>query len=68
MRFGGAPIWRAPRRKKIPARWPLMAGSPWTAGAVDAALAKGQPVFVDFTAAGALSCKVNERVALETAR
>jgi thiol:disulfide interchange protein DsbD len=29
-------------------------------------LAKGQPVFVDFTAAWCLSCKVNERVALGT--
>jgi thiol:disulfide interchange protein/DsbC/DsbD-like thiol-disulfide interchange protein len=39
---------------------------PWTPGAVDAALANGQPVFVDFTAAWCLSCKVNERVALDT--
>ena len=39
---------------------------PWTQTAVDDALAKGQPVFVDFTAAWCLSCKVNERVALDT--
>jgi thiol:disulfide interchange protein len=39
---------------------------PWTQAAVDDALAKGQPVFVDFTAAWCLSCKVNERVALST--
>jgi thiol:disulfide interchange protein/DsbC/DsbD-like thiol-disulfide interchange protein len=39
---------------------------PWTQTAVDATLAKGQPVFVDFTAAWCLSCKVNERVALGT--
>jgi thiol:disulfide interchange protein/DsbC/DsbD-like thiol-disulfide interchange protein len=39
---------------------------PWTQAAVDDALAKGQPVFVDFTAAWCLSCKVNERVALGT--
>jgi len=39
---------------------------PWTQDAVDAALSKGQPVFVDFTAAWCLSCKVNERVALGT--
>jgi thiol:disulfide interchange protein/DsbC/DsbD-like thiol-disulfide interchange protein len=39
---------------------------PWSQDAVDAALAKGQPVFVDFTAAWCLSCKVNERVALGT--
>jgi thiol:disulfide interchange protein DsbD len=36
----------------------------WSPDAVQAALAKGQPVFVDFTAAWCLSCKVNERVAL----
>jgi thiol:disulfide interchange protein DsbD len=39
---------------------------PWTQDAVDAALAQNKPVFVDFTAAWCLSCKVNERVALET--
>ena len=39
---------------------------PWTQTAVDDALAKGRPVFVDFTAAWCLSCKVNEAVALGT--
>jgi thiol:disulfide interchange protein DsbD len=39
---------------------------PWTPQAVSAALAQGQPVFVDFTAAWCLSCKVNERLALGT--
>jgi thiol:disulfide interchange protein DsbD len=39
---------------------------PWTPAAVDAALDAGHPAFVDFTAAWCLSCKVNERVALET--
>jgi thiol:disulfide interchange protein DsbD len=38
----------------------------WSPEAVQATLAKGQPVFVDFTAAWCLSCKVNERVALGT--
>jgi thiol:disulfide interchange protein len=38
---------------------------PWTPAAVQAALTKGQPVFVDFTAAWCLSCKVNERLALD---
>ncbi len=38
----------------------------WSPDAVQAALAQGKPVFVDFTAAWCLSCKVNERVALET--
>ncbi len=39
---------------------------PWSQAAVDETLAKGQPVFVDFTAAWCLSCKVNEAVALGT--
>jgi thiol:disulfide interchange protein len=37
---------------------------PWSADAVQHALAAGQPVFVDFTASWCLSCQVNERVAL----
>jgi thiol:disulfide interchange protein/DsbC/DsbD-like thiol-disulfide interchange protein len=39
---------------------------PWTPSAVEQELAQGRPVFVDFTAAWCLSCKVNERVALDT--
>ncbi len=38
---------------------------PWSPGAVQQALAQGRPVFVDFTAAWCLSCKVNEQVALD---
>jgi thiol:disulfide interchange protein DsbD len=38
----------------------------WSQPAVDQALAQGRPVFVDFTAAWCLSCKVNEAVALGT--
>ena len=38
---------------------------PWSADAVQHALATGQPVFVDFTASWCLSCQVNERVALD---
>jgi thiol:disulfide interchange protein len=37
---------------------------PWSPDAVQSAVAAGQPVFVDFTAAWCLSCQVNERVAL----
>lgn len=39
---------------------------PWSQDAVQKALVDGRPVFVDFTAAWCLSCKVNERVALDT--
>ena len=41
------------------------AWQPWSADAVDRALAAGQPVFVDFTARWCLSCQFNERVALD---
>lgn len=41
------------------------AWQPWSADAVQHALAAGQPVFVDFTAGWCLSCQVNERVALD---
>lgn len=34
--------------------------------AVERAVAQGQPVFVDFTAAWCLTCQVNERIVLET--
>ena len=38
---------------------------PWSPAAVQRALAQGRPAFVDFTAAWCLSCKVNERLALD---
>jgi thiol:disulfide interchange protein/DsbC/DsbD-like thiol-disulfide interchange protein len=38
---------------------------PWSPDAVRQAMAQGHPVFVDFTAAWCLSCKVNEQVALD---
>ncbi|WP_249680631.1 protein-disulfide reductase DsbD family protein [Roseococcus pinisoli] len=41
-------------------------GEPWTAARVDALRGEGRPVFVNLTAAWCISCKVNERVALDT--
>ncbi|MFA7665073.1 MAG: thioredoxin family protein [Burkholderiaceae bacterium] len=38
---------------------------PWSVQAVEAALAAGQPVFVDFTAAWCVSCQVNKRLVLD---
>jgi thiol:disulfide interchange protein/DsbC/DsbD-like thiol-disulfide interchange protein len=40
--------------------------STFTSGRLDSLLAEGKPVFVDFTADWCLSCKVNEKVALES--
>ncbi|MFP4599072.1 MAG: thioredoxin family protein [Persicimonas sp.] len=39
---------------------------PWSEQAVQAALDEGQPVFVDFTADWCLTCKVNEKNAIDT--
>ncbi|HEY1805722.1 MAG TPA: thioredoxin family protein [Terracidiphilus sp.] len=44
---------------------PRSGWQPWSADAVQKALAAGRPVFVDFTASWCLSCQVNERVALD---
>ncbi len=41
---------------------------PWSPAAVDAALAAGRPVFVDFTADWCITCKVNERGVLAAER
>ncbi|RVT97559.1 cytochrome C biogenesis protein [Rhodovarius crocodyli] len=41
-------------------------GEPWSADRVAALRAEGKPVFVNLTAAWCISCKVNERVALDT--
>jgi thiol:disulfide interchange protein DsbD len=43
---------------------PRVEWQPWSAEAVQHAVAAGQPVFVDFTANWCLSCQVNERIAL----
>jgi thiol:disulfide interchange protein DsbD len=42
-------------------------GEPWTAARLEALREEGKPVFVNLTAAWCISCKVNERVALDTA-
>lgn len=63
-KFGAAPA----STSAPPSSGGAAAGSawqPWSADAVQKALAAGQPVFVDFTASWCLSCQVNERVALD---
>ena len=63
-------LWGAKLSTEMPSTTGTTASAdgwqPWTPAAVEAAQAQGRPVFVDFTAAWCLSCKVNERVALDT--
>tara|TARA_R110002124_G_scaffold70357_5_gene189001 strand:+ start:2558 stop:4723 length:2166 start_codon:yes stop_codon:yes gene_type:complete len=49
-----------------PASGPVAA--PWSAPAVAAALAEGRPVLVNFTADWCVTCKINERTSLTSAR
>lgn len=42
-------------------------GAAWSASAVTSALAAGRPAFVVFSADWCLTCKLNERIAVETA-
>jgi len=41
--------------------------APWSAAAVEAALAQGRPVLVNFTADWCVTCKINERTSLTSA-
>ncbi|MDZ4362019.1 protein-disulfide reductase DsbD family protein [Brevundimonas sp.] len=45
-----------------------LASRPWSPQAVEAALAKGQPVLVNFTADWCVTCKINEASALSSPR
>lgn len=44
------------------------ASAPWSPSAVEAALAEGRPVLVNFTADWCVTCKINERAALTSPR
>ena len=44
------------------------ASAPWSPAAVEAALTQGRPVLVNFTADWCVTCKINERTSLGSAR
>ena len=46
------------------ARSSALPSQPWSSAAVEAALAEGRPVLVNFTADWCVTCKINERTAL----
>lgn len=45
-----------------------LASAPWSEAAVQSALAEGRPVLVNFTADWCVTCKINERTSLSSAR
>lgn len=51
-----------------PAAQSALPSRPWSPSAVQAAVAAGRPVLVDFTADWCVSCKINERTALASPR
>jgi thiol:disulfide interchange protein len=64
-------VVRAPDREAVAPRGTAGAGTawePWSPGRVAELVGSGTPVFVDFTAAWCLTCKVNEATTLNRAR
>ena len=53
---------------QAPTSGEVLAGAPWSEKAVQAALAEGRPVLVNFTADWCVTCKINERAALSSPR
>ena len=65
--FWAAPALRQPVLASDSEATPEAGWSPWSAAAVDQALAQGRPVFVDFTAAWCVTCQYNKRTTLADA-
>ena len=66
----GALVWAVPAlRQDAVAKTPAVGETwqPWSTERVTQALAVGQPVFVDFTAAWCVSCQFNKRTTLASA-
>jgi thiol:disulfide interchange protein/DsbC/DsbD-like thiol-disulfide interchange protein len=69
--LGGMLAWAAPALREPPVAAAMSAPAtpqetwqPWSPQAVQAALAQGRPVFVDFTATWCVTCQVNKRTTL----
>ncbi|MGV9009184.1 protein-disulfide reductase DsbD family protein [Brevundimonas sp.] len=58
----------APVEGAAPASGTTLASAPWSATAVEAAQAEGRPVLVNFTADWCVTCKINERTSLSSAK
>jgi thiol:disulfide interchange protein DsbD len=69
---GGSSILaaRTPTPESGPATAPTSGprSAPWSPAAIEAALAEGRPVLVNFTADWCVTCKINERTALTSPR
>jgi thiol:disulfide interchange protein DsbD len=59
------PVSGSPAAGMAPARGDGIAWQPWSAAAVEQVRATGRPVLVDFTARWCLTCKANEKFALD---
>ncbi|MFA5593636.1 MAG: protein-disulfide reductase DsbD domain-containing protein [Micavibrio sp.] len=63
-----APQGRAISGEPLAVESPVLEGEPFTRARLNALLKGDDPVFVNMTAAWCITCKVNEKVALETRR
>ena len=62
---GAAAPVTADAASATPGAAPATEWQPWSEARVAQAIAQGQPVFIDFTAAWCVSCQANKRLALE---
>ena len=66
--LGTLAVRASPASSESPAASTHLSSQPWTEQAVQAALAQGRPVLVNFTADWCVTCKINEGAALSSSR